>query len=155
MRTAAVVLASLLLAVVGTDARAQSVEDTNGCLGTTLDPCVRTGACSIQGATWSQTVTIARSDLYDTMGWAGLCDQVHVALVQGNCSPGGAQIDVTANLESNSSAFIPLITGALSCGASPPPAVPLAGGAWLSALGAALGASGGIVAWRKRAGSAA
>lgn len=71
---AVVVLIDLLL--VARPGFAQSVEDQNGRLGTTEDPCVRTGSCFIQGAAWAQTVTIARSDLYDAMGWAGLCDRV-------------------------------------------------------------------------------
>ena len=139
MRGATPFVAALSLAAFATDARAQSVEETNGCTGTSMDPCVRTGSCMVQSATWSQTVTITRSDLYDTMGWPGVCDQVHVALVQGACSPGGAQVDVTAELASNSSAFVPLITGLLSCGAPPPPAVPLAGTLGLTGLGTADG----------------
>ena len=112
-----------IVAVLGWDAlaSAQSFEDENGCSGTTVDPCVRTGTCSVQGTAWSQVVTIDRADLYDTMGWPGLCDQVHVALVQGRCSPGGAQLDVTASLTSSSSAFIPELVGSLTCGAEPAP----------------------------------
>ena len=120
-----------------TAASAQSVEDENGCSGTTADPCVRSGTCSLQGTTWTQSVTIARSDLYDTMGWPGVCDQVHVALVQGNCSPGGSQVNVTASLNASSSAFVPELVGPLACNADPPPEpVPLVGpGGALALLG--------------------
>jgi hypothetical protein len=111
--------------VTAQPAAAQSFEEQNDCQGTSYDPCVRVGACSIQGATWEQTVTIARTDLYDTMGWPGLCDQVHVALVQGSCSPGGAQLNVTAFLDSDSDASIPEIVGPLACGAEPPPEIPV------------------------------
>jgi hypothetical protein len=117
---------------------AQSLEDESGCLGTTDDPCIRTGTCSIQGATWAQTVTIDRSDLYDTMGWAGVCDQVHVALVQGNCEPGGPQINVTVFLQANSSASIPEIVGPLTCNAPPPAAIPAMGARRLVALASGL-----------------
>ena len=104
-------------------ALAQSIEDQNGCQGTTDDPCIRNGACSVQGAVWDQTVTIDRADLYDTMGWAGVCDQVHVALVQGNCTPGGSQLDVTVSLQANSTAEVPEIIGPLACNAEPAPGI--------------------------------
>ena len=123
-------------------ATAQSFEDQNGCQGTTDDPCVRTGTCSIQGATWYQTATVARTDLYDTMGWPGVCDQVHVALVQGNCSPGGAQLNVTALLNANSDAVIPEIVGPLTCGAEPPPGIPVMRGFGSSVLASGLLACG-------------
>lgn len=51
------------------------------------------------------------------MGWAGLCDQVHVALVQGNCSPPQGQVEVVAYLRISSNALIPVIVGSLDCGA--------------------------------------
>lgn len=136
-------LAFLLLASQG--ALAQSIEDQNGCLGTTDDPCTRTGSCSIQGATWSQTVTIDRADLYDTMGWAGLCDQVHVALVQGQCSPGGATISITAYLDANSFAFIPEIIGPLACNGEPAPIVPAVQTPGLGLLGLATLVIGALV----------
>jgi hypothetical protein len=40
---------------------------------------------------------------------------MHVALVRGNCSPPGSQVDVTMRLSSTSSAFTPQITGTLRC----------------------------------------
>lgn len=132
-------------------ASAQSVEDQNGCMGTTDDPCARTGACSIQGATWSQVVTIDRADLYDTMGWPGLCDQVHVALVQGSCWPGGAQIDVTAELQANSFASIPEIVGPLVCNAEPTPAVPATRPFGLGVLAVVTLSIGGLVLQRRAA----
>jgi len=140
---------------LATDASAQSVEDENGCQGTTDDPCIRSGTCSIQGATWSQVVTIARSDLYDTMGWPGVCDQVHVSLVRGNCSPGGAQVDVTVDLTADSSAFVPEIIGPLSCNAPPALAVPVASLAWLALLGLSLVGCGVFATRRVQRGSAA
>jgi len=140
IRKALGVLAFVVLA--SAESAAQSSEEMNGCMGTTVDPCERTGTCTIQGAAWFQTVTISRSDIYDTMGWPGVCDQVHVALVQGRCDPGGAQLNVSADLASASSAFIPEIVGPLSCNA-PPPVVPMVGrtaAAALAALVAGLGA---------------
>lgn len=81
------------------------------------NPCERVGSCSIQGSDWTQKVTIDTRDKYDTMGWSGLCDQIHVSLVQGNCDPLGEQDSVTVDLRRNSSAFIPSITtGTLACG---------------------------------------
>lgn len=41
---------------------------------------------------------------------------VHVALVQGNCSPLYAQDDVTVYLSGTTSASVPSISGALACG---------------------------------------
>ena len=121
---------------------AQSVETENGCSGTVVDPCVRSGACLLQGTTWNQTVTIARSDLYDTMGWPGVCDQVHVALVQGNCSPGGSQLNVTASLQASSTAFIPELVGPLECNAEPNNPVPAMAPVSIGALCLALTALG-------------
>lgn len=130
-------------------AKAQSFETENGCATTVEDPCQRSGSCSLQGSAWDQTVTIDRTDLFDTMGWPGLCDQVHVALVQGACEPGGSQQDLTVQLSETSFAEIPQITGSLSCQAEPsdPPGVPagsllsrvllgsvLAGFAWVVGL---------------------
>jgi len=104
----------MLFVLASTPAVAQSVEETNGCFGTSVDPCMRTGTCSIQGATWWQEASVARSDIFDTQGWPGLCDMVHVALVQGECFPAG-QLDVTANLSILSTAWTPSIQGPLEC----------------------------------------
>lgn len=74
---------------------------------------------SEHGATprqWQQWVTAARSDKFDTQGWPGVCDMVHVALVQGNCMPVGSRTSVTAFLVANSTALIGTIEGTLSCG---------------------------------------
>ena len=100
-----------------------SVEATNTCNTTADDPCERTGTCSIQGANWFQTVTVDRADIFDTQGWPGVCDMVHVALVQGNCEPSGAQTNVTAFLSATSFAEIPLIDGPLVCAGEPSAAV--------------------------------
>jgi len=115
-RIALPAMSSLVLLVSG--AQAQSVETSNGCLGPGADPCVRVGRCAIQGSTWGQRVTIDRADTFDTMGWAGLCDMVHVALVQGECSPPGGDRDVTAYLSATSDAVIDSITGPLRCEAA-------------------------------------
>jgi len=100
-----------------TNAWAGGIEDNNGCKGTTEDPCMRRGYCSIQGSDWYQLVTASRSDKFDTQGWAGLCDMVHVALVQGNCMPIGSQTNITAYLSASSEAVIDAIqNGSLTCG---------------------------------------
>ena len=79
--------------------------------------CERTGSCSIQGADWYQYVTIDKNNIFDTQGWPGVCDMVHVALVQGNCSPPQSTINVTADLSSTTFATIPEIIGPLNCNA--------------------------------------
>ena len=102
---------------------AQSFEDQNTCLTTLDDPCLRTGDCSIQGSTWYQEVVVDRADLSDTMGWPGLCDMVHVALVQGQCSPGQSQTNLTVYLSETTYATIDQITGPLICEADAAAAV--------------------------------
>lgn len=109
------VAAVLVAGAGGLPALAVGVEETNTCQSTVDDPCLRTGTCSIQGAEWFQSVQIARSDTFDTQGWPGLCDMVHVGLVQGNCEPPGGQTDVTVFLSDLSFARIPSITGPLAC----------------------------------------
>jgi hypothetical protein len=99
-----------------TNTWAGGIEVNNGCKGTTNDPCMRSGFCSIQGSDWEQLVTAGRRDKFDTQGWPGLCDMVHVALVQGNCMESGSQTNVTAYLSANSFAQIIEIVGSLSCG---------------------------------------
>jgi len=112
----------LVFSIVAGPSLAVSTETLNGCQGTTDDPCVRSGSCEIQGAEWDQDVTIDRSDIFDTQGWPGVCDMVHVALVQGNCEPPGATTNVTAHLSATTSAWIPSIVGPLSCAGTPAPA---------------------------------
>jgi hypothetical protein len=114
-------IACLFAALSATSAGAVGSETNNGCAGNQDDPCVRSGSCEIQGAAWSQEVTVDRSDIFDIQGWPGLCDMVHVGLVQGNCEPGGSQTNVTVNLSEMSSAFIDAIVGPLTCNAEPPP----------------------------------
>ncbi|MHC4933783.1 MAG: hypothetical protein ACYTGV_16510 [Planctomycetota bacterium] len=91
-------------------------------------------------------MTIDRADLFDTMGWPGLCDQVHVGLVRGNCEPGGSQQDVTVFLSATSFAAIPQIVGPLTCEAEPPdpPVVPAASWLGLLVLCATLATLGGL-----------
>jgi hypothetical protein len=107
--------AALLLVIGAPDVQAQSAEDSNGCIGTRDNPCVRTGQCAIQGSVWGQRVTIDRADTFDTIGWPGLCDLVHVGLVQGNCSPPGGDRDITVTLSATSYAVVDSITGPLRC----------------------------------------
>lgn len=96
---------------------AVSKQDSNDCMTSTGDFCERTGSCSIQGADWYQYVTIDKNDIFATQGWTGVCDMVHVALVQGNCSPPQSTTSVTVNLSATTFATIPEIIGPLSCGA--------------------------------------
>ena len=109
-----ILLMSTLFTVAST--WAGGIEEINGCKGTSNDPCMREGFCSIQGSSWKQLVTAARSDKFDTQGWPGLCDMVHVALVQGNCMPVGSKTNITAFLSANSVAQIIAIEGSLACG---------------------------------------
>ena len=94
-----------------------SQQDTNDCMTATGDFCQRSGSCSIQGANWYQYVTVDKSDIFDTQGWPGVCDMVHVALVQGNCSPPQSTTNIIAYLSVSSFADIPEILGPLHCGA--------------------------------------
>jgi hypothetical protein len=102
--------------VLTSGAIAGGKEDFNDCRTATGDSCERAGSCAIQGSAWYQYVTINKSDRFDTQGWPGLCDMVHVSLVQGTCFPLGAQDDITAHLSDNSFAEVPSISGSLSCG---------------------------------------
>ena len=113
----------LMLLILPRAALAVSTETFNGCQGTLDDPCVRIGSCEIQGAVWDQDVTIDRSSVFDTQGWTGVCDMVHVALVQGNCEPAGAKINVTVHLSATTFAAIPSIVGPLVCAGDPAPAL--------------------------------
>ena len=97
-------------------ANAGGKEDFNDCRSSTGDFCERAGSCAIQGAAWYQYVTIDKSERFKTQGWPGVCDMVHVSLVQGNCSPLFSQTDVTAYLSDTTSAIVPSISGALACG---------------------------------------
>ena len=118
-----IALGFIVLFAIVPDAKAISIETSNGCMTTADDPCVRSGSCEIQGATWTQDVTIDRADIFSTQGWPGLCDMVHVALVQGDCEPPGAQVDVTVHLSETTFAVVPLIEGPLACAGSPSPAL--------------------------------
>ena len=91
-------------------------QDSNNCRTTTDNICERAGSCAIQGSAWYQYVTIDKSEKFDTQGWPGLCDMVHVSLVHGSCAPTGSQLAVTAYLSENSFAEIPSISGTLACG---------------------------------------
>jgi len=117
--TAALMLVGAIVPAAG----AVSVETSNGCQTTPDDPCVRSGSCDIQGATWTQDVTIERTEIFVNQGWTGLCDMVHVGLVQGDCEPPGAQTNVTVHLSQTRFATIPSIVGPLSCAGDPAPAL--------------------------------
>jgi len=123
-RVVKVVVVILLMAPAS--ARAIGTETSNGCSGTQDDPCVRSGSCAIQGASWTQDVTIDRADRFDTQGWPGVCDMVHVAFVQGDCEPAGAQTDVTVYLSPLTFASVPEVVGPLECAGEPQP-VPASG----------------------------
>jgi len=112
--TVSFLISSLL---IFTNTWAGGKEVSNGCRATADDPCMRHGYCSIQGSDWYQWATVFRSEKFDTQGWPGLCDMVHVALVQGNCAPIGSQTNLTAYLSGNSTAQIDQIeNGTLTCG---------------------------------------
>jgi len=91
-------------------------QDFNDCRTSTGTTCERTGSCAIQGSAWYQYVHIDKSGKFDTQGWPGLCDMVHVSLVQGNCDPLGSQENVISHLSSTTTADIPSISGTLACG---------------------------------------
>ena len=106
-----------LLLITALSVDAVGTGDSNNCRGATGDFCERSGSCSIQGSDWYQYVTIDKSGIFDTQGWPGLCDMVHVSLVQGGCFPPNAQVDVTAYLSATTFADIPEISGVLACNA--------------------------------------
>lgn len=110
-----VLMLGLLISMFQT-ANAGGKQDSNDCRTNLGNFCERAGSCAIQGSAWYQYVTIDKSDRFDTQGWPGLCDMVHVALVQGRCSPLGSQENVIANLSESTYAEIPGISGALACG---------------------------------------
>ena len=108
---------TLLLCFSSSLANSIGQQDSNDCRTTTGQFCERSGSCSVQGADWYQYVTIDKNDIFDTQGWPGVCDMVHVALVQGNCSPPQSTINVTAYLSNTTFASTPEIIGQLSCNA--------------------------------------
>lgn len=91
-------------------------QDFNDCRTSTGPTCERAGSCAIQGSAWYQYVHIDKNDKFDTQGWPGLCDMVHVALVQGNCYDLYSQDNIRANLSDTTYADIPSISGSLTCG---------------------------------------
>ena len=111
-----IVFLTTLLMCQFQSAYAGGKEDFNDCRTSTGDFCERAGSCAIQGAAWYQYVAIDKNERFKTQGWPGLCDMVHVSLVQGTCSPLYAQENVTAHLSATTSATIPSISGPLACG---------------------------------------
>ena len=59
--------------------------------------------------------TIDNSGKFDTLGWPGLCDMVHVSLVQGTCFIDWDEI-IVANLSDTTYARITALSGTLTCG---------------------------------------
>lgn len=108
-------LTSLSLALLpGTlSAQVRTRETSNECKTTRNDPCTRSGTCNIQMSTWSQRVVCSRLDRHATMGWAGLCDQVHVGLVQGNCSTSSTG-EIVIPLTARTTAYVTNLFG-MSC----------------------------------------
>ena len=90
-------------------------QDFNDCRTTLGDFCERAGSCAIQGSAWYQFVTIDKSGKFDTQGWPGLCDMVHVSLVQGNCVDLGDD-GIEANLSNTTYAIVHISYGTLTCG---------------------------------------
>jgi len=110
-------LVALTWLFLGSAVFAGGTHDSSTCPDDPSSPtCERTGTCTIQGSAWVQTVYIDKSDKFDTQGWAGLCDMVHVSLVQGNCEPLDSQTGITAYLSEFTYADIPSISGTLGCG---------------------------------------
>lgn len=112
-----IVLVSLaVLGLISSAAYAGGKQDFNDCRTASGEFCERVGSCAVQGSAWYQYVTIKKTEKFTKQGWAGLCDMVHVSLVQGKCAPLHAQDDVTAYLSDFSYASIPSISGPLMCG---------------------------------------
>jgi len=109
-----IVFVSSLIATTGV--LAGGSQDFNDCRTSTNSTCERAGSCAIQGSAGYQYVHIDKSGKFDTQGWPGLCDMVHVSLVQGNCEPLGSQDNVISHLSSTTTADIPSISGTLACG---------------------------------------
>ncbi len=110
------ILGIFLAGFMVSSASAGGREEFNGCRGTTDDPCTRHGYCSVQRSDWYQWVTATRVDKFDVMGWPGLCDLTHVALLDGSCDPQDAQTNVTVYLGESSTALVDQIVGTLACG---------------------------------------
>lgn len=89
-------------------------QDFNDCRTSSTKTCERAGSCAIQGSAWYMYAAVDKKEKFSKMGWPGLCDMAHVALVQGNCTIsaiGTPTSEVTVILSSKSSAYIPHITG--------------------------------------------
>ena len=105
-----------LFIITSTTAMAGGKQDFNDCRTSIGEFCERAGSCAIQGTAWYQYVTAKKSEKFSKQGWPGLCDMVHVSLVQGRCSPLYTQSEVTADLSELTKAYIPNISGTLMCG---------------------------------------
>jgi hypothetical protein len=110
----AIVFIITLLTSTGTWAGGS--QDFNDCRTSTGPTCERAGFCTIQGSAWYQYVHIDKGDKFDTQGWPGLCDMVHVTLVQARCEPLGSDENIVSHLSDTTTADIPSISGGLACG---------------------------------------
>lgn len=112
MKSLLVSLGFLIIISISGTALAVGTQDFNDCRTSSTQTCERAGSCAIQGSAWYMYATVDKKEKVSKMGWMGLCDMAHVALVQGNCSTAGTPItDVTVFLSSKSTAYIPNITG--------------------------------------------
>lgn len=118
------VLLACLLIVPALTAWAEETEKYNDCTVAGLNICERAGYCAIESSAWYQHAIVDTADAYAAQEWHALCDLAHSRLAQGDCAPYGSQDYVTAYLSSNSSVFIPKITGIQACGRLIPPASP-------------------------------
>lgn len=113
LATLGLLAASSALLADAASAQVRTRETSNECKTTRNDPCTRSGTCNIQRSTWNQRVVCSRSDRHATMGWAGLCDQVHVGLVQGRCSTSSTG-EIVIPLTSRTTAYVTNLFG-MSC----------------------------------------
>jgi hypothetical protein len=93
-------------------------EKYNDCRTTSGLTCEREGSCAIQGSAWYQNVHVDKADKFDTQGWPGLCDMVHVTLVQGRCEDLSDDLGtfIVSYLSDVTTADITAISGPLTCG---------------------------------------
>lgn len=89
-------------------------EKDNDCRTTSGLTCEREGSCAIQGSAWYQYVHVDKADKFDTQGWPGLCDMVHVTLVQGRCEV--LDTHIISYLSEDTTADITSMSGPLTCG---------------------------------------
>ena len=112
MKTLLVSLGFLIVVSLPSAAFAIGKQDYDDCRTRSTQTCERAGSCAVQSSAWYMYATVDKKEKSSKMGWPGLCDMAHVALVQGNCSTTGSPTsDVTAFFSAKSSALIPNISG--------------------------------------------